>query len=101
MPCVENALIAVGVVAEIQTDVVSQIDGLIHAVQHRARRGDALAGRLQQSAACTEYPRVAERRPVDTDRGGIRGEYYAGHWEDVGTPERLEALDAALRSSRD
>ena len=30
-------------------------------------------------------------------RGCLSGEYYPGHWEDVGTPERLEALDAALR----
>jgi MurNAc alpha-1-phosphate uridylyltransferase len=29
-------------------------------------------------------------------RGCLSGEHYAGHWEDVGTPERLRALDAAL-----
>ncbi|MCB1841905.1 MAG: nucleotidyltransferase family protein, partial [Halioglobus sp.] len=26
--------------------------------------------------------------------GALGGEYYAGRWEDVGTPARLEALDA-------
>ncbi len=28
--------------------------------------------------------------------GVLRGEHYSGDWEDVGTPERLEALDARL-----
>ena len=31
--------------------------------------------------------------------GSLSGEYHAGEWEDVGTPERLQALDAALRSA--
>jgi len=31
-------------------------------------------------------------------RGCLSGEYYPGHWEDVGTPQRLGQLDAALRS---
>lgn len=30
--------------------------------------------------------------------GRIHGEHYHGHWTDVGTPERLAALDAQLRS---
>jgi MurNAc alpha-1-phosphate uridylyltransferase len=30
-------------------------------------------------------------------RGCLSGEYYAGKWEDVGTPQRLHALDAALQ----
>ena len=30
-------------------------------------------------------------------RGCLGGEYHAGHWEDVGTPERLAALDQAVR----
>ena len=29
--------------------------------------------------------------------GHITGERYAGHWTDVGTPQRLHALDRALR----
>jgi MurNAc alpha-1-phosphate uridylyltransferase len=33
-------------------------------------------------------------------RGCLSAEHYPGHWEDVGTPERLEALDAALQLSR-
>jgi MurNAc alpha-1-phosphate uridylyltransferase len=31
-------------------------------------------------------------------RGCLSAEFYSGHWEDVGTPERLAKLDAALRS---
>lgn len=31
-------------------------------------------------------------------RGRLSGEYHDGEWEDVGTPERLRELDAALRS---
>lgn len=30
--------------------------------------------------------------------GRLSGEYFDGHWEDVGTPARLQALDLALRS---
>jgi MurNAc alpha-1-phosphate uridylyltransferase len=32
------------------------------------------------------------------ERGVLGGEYYAGDWEDVGTPERLQALDERIRS---
>lgn len=31
------------------------------------------------------------------DRGAVTGERYAGRWVDVGTPQRLAALDALLR----
>lgn len=30
------------------------------------------------------------------DRGSVTGEYYAGQWRDVGTPERLADLDREL-----
>jgi MurNAc alpha-1-phosphate uridylyltransferase len=30
-------------------------------------------------------------------RGQVTGEHHRGHWMDVGTPERLRTLDAALR----
>jgi MurNAc alpha-1-phosphate uridylyltransferase len=29
--------------------------------------------------------------------GRVSGEHHAGAWMDIGSPERLEALDAALR----
>lgn len=32
-------------------------------------------------------------------RGEVSGEHYLGQWWDVGTPERLHALDAMLRTS--
>lgn len=31
--------------------------------------------------------------------GRVSGEYHRGQWEDVGTPERLQALDARLRAA--
>ena len=33
-------------------------------------------------------------------RGGVSGEHYRGDWVDVGTPERLDALDRLLRLRR-
>lgn len=30
-------------------------------------------------------------------RGAVTGEHFCGVWQDIGTPERLHALDAALR----
>ena len=30
------------------------------------------------------------------ERSCLSGEYHPGRWEDVGTPERLRALDAEL-----
>lgn len=32
-------------------------------------------------------------------RGEVTGEHYQGHWWDIGTPERLQTLDAALRAA--
>src|SRR4029077_2704008 len=29
--------------------------------------------------------------------GGISGEHHRGQWDDIGTPQRLDALDARLR----
>lgn len=33
------------------------------------------------------------------EAGQVRGEYHAGRWVDVGTPERLAALDTELRDA--
>ena len=33
------------------------------------------------------------------ERGEVTGELYEGHWSDVGTPERLSALEARLKKS--
>jgi len=32
------------------------------------------------------------------DKGLVTGEYFSGDWRDIGTPERLEALDMDLKS---
>lgn len=34
------------------------------------------------------------------DQGRISGEHFHGHWEDIGTPARLNALDEALKQKR-
>ena len=33
------------------------------------------------------------------DAGRVSGEFHAGRWEDVGTPQRLAALDDELRAA--
>jgi MurNAc alpha-1-phosphate uridylyltransferase len=45
--------------------------------------------------------KVALRPYLDAaiQRGALGGQFYTGKWEDVGTPERLDALDQTLRSS--
>jgi MurNAc alpha-1-phosphate uridylyltransferase len=35
------------------------------------------------------------------DAGRVSGEHHGGHWSDVGTPERLAALDDFLNGQRD
>jgi len=42
--------------------------------------------------------RAAMAVPSDRGIGGVTGEHHSGRWTDVGTPERLHALDAALRT---
>lgn len=51
-----------------------------------------------QFFAGTKPGKMALRPLLDAaiSNGCLSGEYYSGHWEDVGTPERLAALDAAL-----
>ena len=51
--------------------------------------------------AAVERGRPAKLAPLlrgAMAQGKVGGELYAGRWEDVGTPERLAALDALLRS---
>jgi MurNAc alpha-1-phosphate uridylyltransferase len=33
-------------------------------------------------------------------QGRVSGENHTGRWEDIGTPERLAALDAELRAGQ-
>jgi len=48
----------------------------------------------------TELPpgKLALRPLLDAaiDADALGGEFYAGRWRDIGTPERLAALDAEL-----
>ena len=49
-------------------------------------------------AAGTKAPLALLWRAA-AERGEVTGELYAGHWNDVGTPERLSALEARLKNS--
>lgn len=44
--------------------------------------------------------RLADRLIAAMESRQVTGELYRGCWQDVGTPERLTALDQALRSTR-
>jgi MurNAc alpha-1-phosphate uridylyltransferase len=47
------------------------------------------AGTRSQLAAVLK-PQIAENH--------VSGEHFRGRWSDIGTPERLQALDRALRA---
>jgi N-acetyl-alpha-D-muramate 1-phosphate uridylyltransferase len=47
-------------------------------------------------AAGTKRQLSAVLRP-QIDGGRVTGEHYSGYWSDIGTPERLSALDRRLR----
>ena len=42
---------------------------------------------------------IARGKQLVIERGCLGGEYHEGWWEDVGTPQRLQALDVAARST--
>ncbi len=54
-----------------------------------------LFAQLDRNAAAPLAPLLRERIAL----GRVSGEHYTGSWVDVGTPERLEQLDKALRAS--
>lgn len=47
-----------------------------------------------------EKAALAPRLKLAMQDDRVSGEYFAGRWEDVGTPERLAALDAELRTTQ-
>jgi MurNAc alpha-1-phosphate uridylyltransferase len=53
--------------------------------------------RLFAGATPGRFP-LAPLLRAAAERGAVTGEEYAGSWTDVGTPERLAALDAELRA---
>jgi MurNAc alpha-1-phosphate uridylyltransferase len=57
-------------------------------VYHPALFADIPAGTKRQLSAVL-------RRQIDAGR--VTGEHFAGYWSDIGTPERLSALDRRLR----
>ena len=54
--------------------------------------------RLFDGAAPGRFP-LAPLLRAAAARGQVTGEVHAGRWTDVGTPERLRALDAELRGN--
>lgn len=52
-----------------------------------------------ETAAPGRFP-LAPLLRAAMDRGEVTGERYDGRWVDVGTPQRLAALDAVLRQAR-
>ncbi|MBI1174203.1 MAG: NTP transferase domain-containing protein [Sideroxydans sp.] len=56
----------------------------------------SLFSRLDRNAAAPLAPLLREQ----ITQGKVSGEHHAGHWTDVGTPQRLQELDNALRTSQ-
>ena len=64
-------------------------------------RADILRNWPGQPGADQSPPRfkLAPLLYAAIDRGHVTGEHHRGRWTDVGTPERLAALDAQLRGA--
>ena len=45
------------------------------------------------------YDKAVEYTQQAMEQGAVTGEYYPGGWVDVGTPERLQLLEAQLQAS--
>ena len=60
---------------------------------------DALGGHAGASDAPPRFP-LAPLLRAAMRRGAVTGQHHRGRWTDVGTPQRLAALDAALVSGR-
>lgn len=58
-----------------------------------------ISPRLVAGVAAGSNAPLAPLWRAAAERGEVTGELYAGHWSDVGTPERLSALEARLKKS--
>ena len=56
-----------------------------------------VAALLFKSIRRGEKARPAAQLAQPIAEGGVSGEHYAGEWNDVGTPQRLVALDRRIR----
>jgi MurNAc alpha-1-phosphate uridylyltransferase len=68
---------------------------------YRAEFLDGWRGIVGEAAGADEAPPRFKLRPLfdaAIARGAITGQRHDGRWTDVGTPERLAALDATLRA---
>jgi MurNAc alpha-1-phosphate uridylyltransferase len=75
----------------------SLLDGQVHNQSEQGSRltysGIAVL-HPQLFAACTDGPfKLAPLLRAAMDRGLVSGEYFDGHWVDVGTPERLAHVE--------
>lgn len=56
-----------------------------------------ISPRLVDGVSAGQKAQLAPLWRAAAERGGVTGELYEGHWSDVGTPERLAALQARLK----
>ncbi|MBC7803630.1 MAG: nucleotidyltransferase family protein [Candidatus Parcubacteria bacterium] len=57
-----------------------------------------ISPRLVAGIAAGEKAQLAPLWRAAAERGEVTGELYEGYWNDVGTPERLSALEARLQA---
>lgn len=71
---------------------------------YRAALLDGWRAVLGDAPGCSATPPRFPLAPLlrhAMDQGRVTGQHHAGAWTDVGTPERLAALDRALKDRRD
>lgn len=80
-------------------------DGVLIAPQGQAERRFTFAGiSILSPSLIANYPQRRRKFPLGEvlrlaiEQGQLTGEVYNGVWSDVGTPERLQQLDALLQA---
>ncbi len=79
-------------------------DAIVHTGERIAAMGYTYAGVGLYSPrffAGEAHGKLALRPLLDRaiQAGTVSGEYYAGEWVDVGTPQRLKILDEKIRNA--